>query len=90
MKAILTRYHGATNTRGSRISATAEGGHRISIPYPHELSGEACHAAAATELCRKLQWCGDLIGGGLPNGDYCFVFAQGDRYASIVPSLRAA
>jgi hypothetical protein len=87
MKAIQTKYHKATNTRGSRISATAEGGHRVNIPYPNELSGEACHAAAAIELCRKLQWVGDLIGGGLPNGDYCFVFAKSDRYTGITPSL---
>lgn len=83
MKAIQTRYHGATNTRGSRISATAEGGHRIYISYPHELSGAECHAAAAVELCRRLKWQGDLIGGGLPNGDYCFVFAQSDKYPII-------
>lgn len=80
MKAIRTRYHGATNTKGSRISATAEGGHRIYISYPHELSGEAVHAAAAIELCRRLEWKGDLIGGGLPDGDYCFVFAHGDKH----------
>ena len=80
MKAILTKYHGATDTRGSRISATAEGGNRVTIPYPHELSGEAVHAAAAVALCAKMNWKGPLVGGGLPNGDYCFCFADGEQH----------
>jgi hypothetical protein len=75
MQAIQTRYHGPSNTRGSRISAKADAG-RISIPYPHELSGEACHRAAAEALCKKLGWDGveTLAGGQLPSGDYAFVF----------------
>jgi hypothetical protein len=75
MQAIQTRYHGPSNTRGSRISAKADAG-RISIPYPHELSGEACHRAAAEALCKKLGWddAEKLVGGQLPNGDYAFVF----------------
>lgn len=80
MKAIQTRYHGATITKGTRISASAEGGLRIYISYPYDLDGEAAHAAAAIELCRRLDWKGDLIGGGLPNGDYCFTFANGTKY----------
>ena len=89
MKAILTKYHGATNTRGSRISATAEGGNRITIPYPHELSGEAVHAAAAIALCQKMGWVGPLIGGGLPNGNYCFCFAGGEQHYVDLPRKAA-
>ena len=89
MKAIQTKYHGATNTRSSRISATAEGGNRVSIPYPHELSGEAVHAAAALALCRKLGWQGELVGGGLPNGDYCFCFTDGDKYQLVGQKVAA-
>lgn len=76
MKAIQTRYLGPTNHRGSRITAWAEGGHRVTIPYPHELSGEAVHRAAAEALCVKLDWPTELVGGGLPNGDYAFCFAS--------------
>lgn len=47
MKAIETRYHGPTDTRGSRISAFDSDGNRVSIPYPYELSGEAVHRKAA-------------------------------------------
>ena len=77
MNAIQTRYFGPTNTRGARIKATCETG-SITIDYPHELSGMACHAKAAKALVVKLGWTdsfyGDLLGGQLANNDYVFVF----------------
>jgi len=75
MKAIVTTYHGPTDTRGSRIVASDSDNNRASIPYPHELSGEACHRKAADALCAKMGWKGELIGGGLKNG-YVFVFVS--------------
>jgi hypothetical protein len=63
MKAILTKYKGPTNTKGSRIIASDEDGNRISISYPYELSGEAVHHKAAKALCDKMGWTGHLIGG---------------------------
>ena len=76
MKAIQTRYYGPTNARGSRVTAWTEGGNRVTIPYPHELSGEAVYRAAADALCKKMGWPADLVGGGLPNGDYAFCFTD--------------
>lgn len=77
MQAIITKYLSATNSRGSRIKATCAAG-SVTIGYPHELSGMACHAAAAKSLVDKLGWgtahYGDLMGGQLPSGDYAFVF----------------
>ena len=73
MKAIVTKYHGPTNARGSRISASDEDGNKITISYPYELSGEAVHRKAAEALCEKMEWTGNLIGGSLKNG-YVFVF----------------
>lgn len=75
MKAIITKYHGATDTRGSRISATDTDRNRVSIPYPYELSGEAVHRAAAEALCDKMGWSKNLLGGGIKGG-YAFVFAE--------------
>lgn len=49
MQAIVTKYLGATNTRGSRIKAICDRG-TITIPYPHELSGDAVHTAAVRAL----------------------------------------
>jgi len=79
MKAIRTKYLGPTNYRGARISASDEDGNRITIPYPHELSGEAVHRKAADALCTKMHWCGRLIGGSLKNG-YVFVFDPDKRF----------
>jgi len=74
MKAIVTKYHGPTNFKGSRISASDEDGNRITISYPYELSGyEAVHRKAAEALCDKMGWTGELVGGSLKRG-YVFVF----------------
>lgn len=73
MKAIITKYKGATDTKGSRIIASDGDGNRVTIPYPHELSGEAVHHAAAVALCEKMKWDKELLGGGTKDG-YAFVF----------------
>lgn len=46
MTAILTKYLGPTDHKGARIKAWSVGGRSVTIPYPHELSGEACYRAA--------------------------------------------
>ena len=73
MQAIQTKYFGPSNVRGSRIKATCAAG-SITIPYPHELSGQAVHRKAAEALVVKLGWDGQLLGGCLPDGSYWFVF----------------
>ena len=77
MQAIQTRFLCPTNTKGARIKAWAAAG-AITISYPYELSGQACHRKAAEALVAKLGWddphYGGLLGGQLESGDYCFVF----------------
>jgi hypothetical protein len=75
MKAIVTTYRPATNTRGSRIAASDEDGNKVTVPYPHELSGEAVHRRAAEALCAKMRWHGRLTSGSLKHG-YAFVFSN--------------
>lgn len=75
MKAILTRYHGPTNFKGSRISAFDSDGNRITISYPHELSGENVHRKAAETLRDKMKWEGEMVGGAIKDG-YAFVFVD--------------
>ena len=77
MKAIVTKYHGPTDTRGSRISASDEDGNRISISYPDELNSADAHAKAAGVLCDKLGWHGSLVSGSLKNG-FVFVWDMND------------
>jgi len=72
-EAIVTKYHGATDTRGSRVTATACGGVKVSIPYPHDLNGEAVHEAAALALMAKAGLKGKLVAGFMPNGGYVFI-----------------
>lgn len=73
MQAIQTRYFGPSNVKGSRIKAWAEGG-SITIPYPHELTGQACHRKAAQALADKLKWTDKYLGAQLPGThDYVFV-----------------
>ena len=76
MQAIHVKYLSATNNRGSRIKAIC-GARSLTIGYPHELSGQAVYRKAAEMLVSELGWTGpnygSLLGGCLPNGDYCFV-----------------
>lgn len=55
-QAIETKYHGPTDTKGARISATSAIGIKVYIGYPYELSGADCHARAAENLARKMEW----------------------------------
>ena len=48
-QAIVTKYIGAGNTRGSRVKATAWAG-SVTIPYDTRLSSAEAHAEAAKAL----------------------------------------
>lgn len=79
-QAILSKYIPATNTRGSRIKAWCERG-SITIPYPHDLTGAACHRAAVDALLSKFRaedgvecsWSRPYVTGGTADG-YAHVF----------------
>lgn len=76
MIAIECKYHGPTDTRGSRITASTCNGQRVTISYPYELSGDEVYKAAADALVKKLGWGfeGKLVGGHVKDG-MVFVFA---------------
>lgn len=77
MQAIICKYFGPTNSKGSRIKAQCAAG-SVTISYPHELSGQAVYRKAAEALVTKLGWndgyYGKLLGGQVPSGEYVFVF----------------
>lgn len=88
MQAIQTKYLPATNFRGSRIKATCDRG-SITISYPDELSGDACHIAAADALIAKFvkedaerygternPWSRPRVCGGLPDNSCVHVFVE--------------
>ena len=76
MVIIKTKYINPTNTRGSRIAAEANGW-KVSIPYPHELSGEMVHYEAVKALIEKhqLDWDITKMGYGSDNQGYYFTFS---------------
>lgn len=81
MQAIQTKYHGPTNTRGSRITAKCAAG-SLTLGYDHSLNPDGNHKAAAEALCRKLGWVpkpGEnrytpMTSGQLSDGSYAHVF----------------
>jgi hypothetical protein len=80
MKAIVTKFHGATDTRGSRISASDSDGNRVSITYNHALDHSHNHDAAAIALCRKMGWAGhNLMRGGVKGGNVYVFDAPSNR-----------
>jgi hypothetical protein len=93
MFAILTRYAGPTNTRGSRIIATWDGG-RLSRPYDHALSAPGNHAAAALAAFTKATDAPvagyTRTSGTLPGGGYAHVFAPGLALTSETFSIAQA
>ena len=90
MQAITTKFIPATNTRGSRIKATAAAG-SITLHRDFSLSIEDNHAKAAKTLAWKMNWKGDWHMGGLPNeAGYCFVCTDDAPAFSTEYSFAAA
>jgi hypothetical protein len=75
-QAIVTKYHGPTNSRGSRVIASAQAGRKI-VPWDHALNSENNHRAAALALANHYGWLDNgehLEAGAMPDGSgYCFV-----------------
>ena len=90
-QAIRTEYIGPTNFKGSRIKATCDRG-SLTISYPSELSGEACHIHAVDRLVAKFvaedvkkygsdpatnPWNGLRVAGMLHDGTMAHVYMEG-------------
>lgn len=73
MQAIVTKFLGPTNYRGSRIKARCDAG-SVVISLDYAESVEENHRIAAMTLVKKLGWDGRWIGGSLSDG-HCFVRA---------------
>jgi hypothetical protein len=76
MQAITVKFLGPTNSRGSRLKATAQAG-SVTLERDHALNVNADYARVALALCNRFGWTGDYCGGFLPNGDCVFVPAVG-------------
>ncbi len=75
MKAIMTKYHGPTNSRGSRIKAIDLDGNSVYLSFDPEWNHDTAHREAAKALCRKMRWTGTLAQGSIKGGEV-FVFVN--------------
>jgi len=80
MQAIVTKYLGPTNYRGSRVTARCQA-KRITVSWDDALGSDENHDVAARMLAESLGWLsdthGELVGGGLPDGrGNCYVFVK--------------
>lgn len=84
---IVTRYHGPTDTRGARVSATARGRGgepvKITIAWGDALNVSDNHAAACAAMRVRMGWVGEaygsMVGGEMPDGTgYAFVLTGRD------------
>ena len=66
--AILTKFLGPTNFRGSRVVAYTGTKLRLTVDWDHALDIDENHARAAKMLADKLGWHGEWIGGGTECG----------------------
>lgn len=75
MVIIKTKALSATNYRGCRIQASANG-FKTTIPYPYALSYEKCHFEAVKALVAKHKLDRDIsnMGYGSDNDGYYFTF----------------
>ena len=69
MVAITVKYHGPSNVLGARYSATATSNKkRVIVSQNDALNNEQNKDAAALELCRKMNWIGNLVKGETTEG----------------------
>ena len=74
-QAIETKYLGPTNSRGSRVVASAQAG-RLTLPWDDALDVTENHRRAALALAERYGWWATgWIGGGTRTG-YVWVCAQ--------------
>lgn len=75
MKAILTRYLPFTDTKPSRIKASAEGvPSRVWTCNELDHPLRSAHTQAAYLFAIEHNWPDNLASGGLPNGDWAHCF----------------
>ena len=78
MKAITVKYIPTSPTKPSRLKAFDCDANSLTISWDSastDRTREQAYLHAAQELCRKMNWPTNLLGGGIDNG-YVFVFAN--------------
>jgi hypothetical protein len=73
-QAIVTKYLEVTNSKPSRVKATAEAG-SVTLSWDNALNTDGNHAKAAATLANKFGWRGNWRGGAIPgNSGFAFIW----------------
>jgi len=73
-RAIITKYLGSTESRGSRIKATiVDYPQSLTIPWNYGEDAWANHLLAAKALAQETGWGGAWLGGTLGDGRWAWV-----------------
>lgn len=80
--AIKTTYHGPTDHRGSRVTATVMSAHpttgkKESVTLPYD--GFGTHDLAVQKLARSLGWYGEWVAGDAGGSSYVYVRVLTER-----------
>ncbi len=86
-QAIVTRYHGPANVRGSRVKATASAG-SVTLTWDDALNADENHMRAARALANKYGWHGEYHFGGMPDGSRVFVSADTQNGPAFVSEVK--
>lgn len=76
MKAIVVKVLPATDTKPTRLKASAEGVPSIIRTANGDWGYEKASAIVARELCDKYGWDSPIASGQLPSGDHVFCFVE--------------
>ena len=73
---IITKYHGPSKVKGSRISARTTSGKRIIIDYDDSMNSEKNHYEVMKRLATLINWdfYPKAVAGTLPGGSIVWVF----------------
>lgn len=84
-KAIITKFHGPSNARGSRIGVSAPDNRTRLFDYDHGLRHDERHAHCAKLYAIERNWPGLYVAGYVAGSGYVFVNAGHE----ITPSMIA-
>jgi hypothetical protein len=84
MKAIQVKYMPATNTRGARVKAMAEGVPSITVAYDYS-GHELAFREVARDMARKYHWRGAYACGWLADGSAVYVNAHAHEFIVDAP-----
>ncbi len=74
-QAIITKYLGPTNHRGTRIKATCSAG-SVTIARNYELDADEDHKIAVAVLLKKVGWGGQWVGAELDRSGDTLVYVR--------------